>query len=45
VVVGDYYYDDKMKFTEKRVNKTKRGESAKSRSSTGRVVEWKLGLT
>jgi hypothetical protein len=43
VVVGDYYYDDRTKSIEKRSNKRKRGESTKSRSSTGRVVEWKVG--
>jgi hypothetical protein len=45
VAIGDYYYDDRTKSIEKRSNKRKRGESTKSRSSTGRVLEWKLGLT
>jgi hypothetical protein len=39
LVVGDYYYDDRTKSIEKRSNKRKRGDSAKPRSSTGRVVE------
>jgi hypothetical protein len=43
VAIRDYYYDDKMKSIEKRSNKRKRGESNKSRSSVGRVVEWKVG--
>jgi hypothetical protein len=43
VAIGDYYYDDRTKSIEKRSNKRKRGESTKSRSSTGRVVEWKVG--
>jgi len=42
VAIGDYYYDDKMKSIEKRYNKIKRGETSKSRSSIGRVVEWKV---
>jgi hypothetical protein len=43
VAIRDYYYDDKMKSIEKRSNKRKRGEANKSRSSVGRVVEWKVG--
>jgi hypothetical protein len=40
---GDYYYDDRTKSIDKSSNKRKRGEFAKSRSSTRRVVEWKVG--
>jgi hypothetical protein len=44
VSIVDYYYDGRTKSIEKRSNKRKRGESAKSRSSTGKVLEWKVGL-
>jgi hypothetical protein len=43
VAIEDYYYDDRMKSIEKRSNKRKRGEATKSKSSAGRVVEWKVG--
>jgi hypothetical protein len=43
VVVGDYYYNERMKRIEKRLYKRKRGESSKSRSFIGIVVEWKVG--
>jgi hypothetical protein len=43
VAIKDYYYDDRTKSIEKRSNKRKRGESTKSRSYVGRVVEWKVG--
>jgi hypothetical protein len=42
VAIKEYYYD-RMKRMEKRSNKIKRGEAIKSRSSVGRVVEWKVG--
>jgi hypothetical protein len=43
VAIGDYYYDNKMRSIEKRSNKRKRGEDTRSKSSAGRVVEWKAG--
>jgi hypothetical protein len=44
MAIGDYYYDDRTKSIEKRLNKRKRGDFAKLRSSIGRFVEWKVGL-
>jgi len=44
VAIEDYYYYDRTKSIEKRSHKRKRGESTKSRSFVGRVVEWKVGL-
>jgi hypothetical protein len=43
VAIRYYYYDDITKIIEKRSHKRKRGESTKSRSFVGRVVECKDG--
>jgi hypothetical protein len=43
VAIGDYYYDNKMRSIEKRSNKRKRGEDTRSKSSAGRILEWKVG--
>jgi hypothetical protein len=44
VAIGVYYYDNKMRSIEKRLNKRKRGADTKSNSSAGRILEWKAGL-
>jgi hypothetical protein len=43
VAIGHYYYDGITKSIEKRSNNRERGEPTKSRSSIGRVLEWKVG--